>query len=83
MNKAALVKKVSDRTEIPSNATKVIVDTIFDSMRQGMEKGEGVETRGFGTFTVRKPAGDESNQMIPKITKLANTPLLSLRERVG
>ena len=54
MNKAELVKKVSDRTEIPSNATKVIVDTIFDSMRQSMEKGEGVEIRGFGTFRVRK-----------------------------
>ena len=32
MNKANLINKVSDRVNIPSNAAKVIVDTIFDTM---------------------------------------------------
>ena len=30
---------------IPSNAARVIVNTIFDSMRESLEKGEGIEIR--------------------------------------
>ena len=54
MNKAELIEKVSERVKIPANAAKVIVDNIFDSMRESMEKGERIEIRGFGTFMVRK-----------------------------
>ena len=53
MNKAKLIEKVSERVQIPSKAAKVIVDTIFDSMRESLEKGEGIEIRGFGSFVVR------------------------------
>jgi integration host factor subunit beta len=54
MNKAKLIEKVSERVKIPSNAAKVVVNTIFDSMRETLEKGEGIEIRGFGSFVVRK-----------------------------
>ena len=54
MNKAKLIEKVSERVQIPSNAAKVIVDTLFDSMRESLEKGEGIEIRGFGSFVVRQ-----------------------------
>ena len=53
MNKADLVKKVSERTSIPSSAAKVIVTTIFDEMRVSLEKGERIEIRGFGSFVTR------------------------------
>ena len=53
MNKAKLIEKVSERVQIPSNAAKVVVNTIFDSMRESLEKGEGIEIRGFGSFVVR------------------------------
>jgi integration host factor subunit beta len=56
MNKAKLIEKVSERVRIPSNAAKVVVDTIFDSMREALEEGEGIEIRGFGSFVVRKYA---------------------------
>ena len=32
----------------------VAVNTIFDSMRETMEKGERIEIRGFESFMVRK-----------------------------
>jgi integration host factor subunit beta len=54
MNKAELIKKVSERAEIPCNAAKAVVDAIFDSMRESPEKGEGIEIRGFGSFAMRK-----------------------------
>ena len=53
MNKAELIEKVSERVKIPSTAARVIVDTISDSMRKTLEKGEGIEIRGFGSFAVR------------------------------
>jgi integration host factor subunit beta len=53
MNKAELIEKVSERVKIPSNAAKVVVNTIFDSMRETLEIGKGIEIRGFGFFVVR------------------------------
>ena len=53
MNKAELIEKVSVRVKIRSNAAKIAVNTIFDSMRESLEKGEGIEIRGFGSFVVR------------------------------
>jgi len=37
MNKANLINKVSDRVNIPSNVAKVIVDIVFDAMRESIE----------------------------------------------
>jgi integration host factor subunit beta len=54
MNKAKLIEMVSERVKIPSNAAKVVVNTIFDSMRETLEKGEGIEIRGFGSFVVKQ-----------------------------
>jgi integration host factor subunit beta len=53
MNKNDLSKKLSERSNIPSNAARVIVNSIFDSLRESLEKGEGIEIRGFGSFVVR------------------------------
>jgi integration host factor subunit beta len=53
MNKANLIKQVSEKTNIELKAAKVIVDTFFDAMRESLEKGDRIEIRGFGTFVVR------------------------------
>jgi integration host factor subunit beta len=60
MNKAELIEKLScvfrgnsERVKVRFNAAKAVVDTIFDSMRESLEKGEGIEIRGFGSFVVR------------------------------
>jgi integration host factor subunit beta len=54
MNKTRLIKKVSERMKITPNAAKGIVNTIFNEMRESMEKGERIEIRGFGSFVVRQ-----------------------------
>ena len=38
---------------IPVNTTKIIVDSIFDSMKESLKEGKGIEIRGFGSFSVR------------------------------
>ena len=70
MNKAELIEKVSERVKIPSNAAKVVVNTIFDSMRESLEKGEGIEIRGFGSFVVRKYAAYKGRN--PKTGEIVN-----------
>ena len=53
MNKAELIQKVSEKANIPAKTAKVIVDTVFNSMVDSLKKGEGIEIRGFGSFSVR------------------------------
>ena len=72
MNKAKLIEKVSERVKIPSNAAKVIVDTLFDSMRESLEKGEGIEIRGFGSFVVRQYGAYKGRN--PKTGKTVDVP---------
>ena len=72
MNKAELIKKVSERVQIPSIVAKVIVDTIFDSMRGSLEKGEGIEIRGFGSFTVREYGAYKGRN--PKTGEIVDVP---------
>jgi integration host factor subunit beta len=72
MNKAKLIEKVSERVKIRSNIAKVIVDTIFDAMRESLEKGERIEIRGFGSFTVRDYGGYKGRN--PKTGKVVDVP---------
>ena len=54
MTKSDLVEKLSEKV---SNLTKKeceeIVDTVFENMKRALHKGEKIEIRGFGSFTVR------------------------------
>jgi integration host factor subunit beta len=57
MNKAELVLKVAERARVTQKVAKVIVDTIFEGMKDSLVKGEGIEIRGFGSFVVRDYQG--------------------------
>lgn len=72
MNKAKLIEKVSERVKIPSTAARVIVDTIFDSMKESLEKGEGIEIRGFGSFAIRHYEAYKGRN--PKTGEIVNVP---------
>ena len=72
MNRATLIKKVSERMKIQPRAAKVIVETIFDEMRESLQKGERIEIRGFGSFAVRQYAAYKGRN--PKTGKLVEVP---------
>ena len=40
--------------ELPRNDASVVVETIFDTMAESLQRGENVFLRGFGTFGVRR-----------------------------
>jgi integration host factor subunit beta len=54
MTKSELIEAISERTKLPKGKAELIVNCIFDSMVDALKKGEGIEIRGFGSFTVRE-----------------------------
>ncbi len=57
MNKPDLVTALAARTAIPNSRAEQVVNMIFDSMTEALVAGEGIELRGFGSFTVRHYKG--------------------------
>jgi len=74
MNKSELIEKVAERVNLPRKKAEEVVDLIFDSMSQTLVKGDRVEIRGLGSFTVkeygsyqgRNPRTGETIQVKPK-----------------
>lgn len=54
MTKSELIELLAARTNIPKSRAEAVVNTVFDSMVAALERGEGIEIRGFGSFTVRE-----------------------------
>lgn len=54
MTKSELIEKISESLKLPAGKAEAIVNCVFDSMVKALERGEGIEIRGFGSFTVRE-----------------------------
>ena len=72
MNKAKLITMVSEKMDIHLKAAKVIVDTLFDGIRESLERGERIEIRGFGTFVVRHYGSYKGRN--PKTGEIVDVP---------
>ncbi len=54
MTKFQLIQKLMERSNtLAQQDAKTIVNTIFSSMANAVARGERIEIRGFGNFTVR------------------------------
>jgi len=53
MVKAELVSRVAEALSMPKKEVALIVDTVFESIAQGLRRGDKVELRGFGSFRIR------------------------------
>lgn len=53
MTKSELIDAVARRTKVTKSRVEQVVNCIFDSMTASLERGEGIEIRGFGSFSVR------------------------------
>jgi integration host factor subunit beta len=51
--KSNLINLIAERTKLPRIRAEMIVDRIFDCMTDALKNSEGIEVRGFGTFTLR------------------------------
>ncbi len=54
MTKAELIDKVAlDYTSLTRRQVEILVNTIFDSIKETLSKGDKIEIRGFGSFRLR------------------------------
>lgn len=57
LTKADLIEEVLRITELPRKESEAVVETIFDSIIESIQKGEKIEIRGFGSFRTRQRRG--------------------------
>jgi integration host factor subunit beta len=53
MTKSELIEAVALRSNITKSRAELVVNCVFDAMTAALERGEGIEIRGYGSFTVR------------------------------
>ena len=78
MNKAELVLKVAKRANITRETAKVIVDAIFEEMKDSLSKGERIEIKGFGSFVVKNYQGYTGKD--PKTGRMEDSPIFQNRK---
>lgn len=54
MTKADLIVAIADQLKLPAGRAELIVDQIFDGMVNALKRGDNIEIRGFGSFTIRE-----------------------------
>jgi integration host factor subunit beta len=73
MTKSVLIEKVSERVgSLTKKQTEIVVETVFDSIKDSLIRGEKIEIRGFGNFKLktRKPRTARN----PKTGEKVNVP---------
>lgn len=51
--KLDIVSEVVNRTGITKTKAELAVETVFESMKKALERGDRIELRGFGVFNVK------------------------------
>ena len=54
MNKSELIEALAQDQGLPTKTAASIVNTILDTMIETLVRGDNIELRGFGSFTVRE-----------------------------
>jgi len=57
MNKAELIQELVKQGHITQKVAKIVIDTIFEEMKQALVNGDRIEIRGFGSFSIREYDG--------------------------
>jgi len=57
LTKADLIEEVLRISELPRKESETIVETIFESIIDALQKGDKIEIRGFGSFRTRQRRG--------------------------
>jgi integration host factor subunit beta len=74
MNKSELIEALSLALEIPARTAGSILETMLEAMMETMVRGDNIEIRGFGSFSVktykpytgRNPKTGEQIKVSPK-----------------
>jgi integration host factor subunit beta len=53
VTKSELIDALAERGNLTKARAELVVNCVFDAMTEALDRGEGIEIRGFGSFTVR------------------------------
>ena len=53
MIKLDIINQVVDRTGISRTKAEVAVDSVFNAMKNSLQRNDRIELRGFGVFTIK------------------------------
>lgn len=53
MTKSELIDAIAARADLTKTRAELVVNCVFDTMTDALQQGQGIEIRGFGSFTVR------------------------------
>ncbi len=56
MTKAEIVAEIANKTGIEKVTVQEVVETLMETVKDTMKKGENVYLRGFGSFIIKKRA---------------------------
>jgi integration host factor subunit beta len=54
MTKSELIEAIAQKANITRSRAELVVNCVLDVMTATLERGHGIEIRGFGSFTVRE-----------------------------
>lgn len=55
MTRSTLIEKVADRVEgLTLKQTEIVLETVFDSIKDALKRDEKIEIRGFGNFRLKE-----------------------------
>ncbi|GAB4389828.1 MAG: integration host factor subunit beta [Thermodesulfovibrionales bacterium] len=55
MTRSVLIEKVSEKVDwLTQKQTEIVIETVFDSIKDALKKGEKIEIRGFGNFRLKE-----------------------------
>ncbi|MEN9579537.1 MAG: hypothetical protein RJA70_2546 [Pseudomonadota bacterium] len=53
MTKSELIDAIAARADLTKSRAELVVNCVFDTMTDALKENDGIEIRGFGSFTVR------------------------------
>lgn len=90
MKKSDLVDQIAGKINLPKGQVQQMVDDVFDLIAEALGRGEKIDLRGFGTFSVRESAARTGRNpqtgeaiAIPARRVPAFKPGKELKERVN
>lgn len=73
MTKSALIEKIAAKMDgLTKKQTELVVETIFDSIKEALADGGKVEIRGFGNFKLRSRKARKARN--PKTGEAVDVP---------
>ena len=53
MTKSELIDAMAARSQLTKARAELVVNCVFEAMTEALQRGEGIEIRGFGSFEIR------------------------------